>query len=300
MNSDLITGSINGYQLVLNAFLSRRAPQTQRCYRQRLKLFFKWASAMELTSINQINHLVVEQYINSLENKNLSYNTINTSLAPVKKFFEYLYLADLIPSNSIKMVRPYKIDRRAQKTKCPSKREIQKTLQQINTKTIIGERDFLIILIFVNTGIRRQELRDLKIVDIKKNTIMINGKGQRKRNISISNSLKHEILKYINNNRARGNLYIFNSYRNNTPRGTLTSDSISRILRSYAINAKVNLTPHMLRVYFATEHYKKGTPISVIQRLMGHETINQTQRYIELIEDEEISKKYITNEFLNQ
>ncbi|MEH0861968.1 tyrosine-type recombinase/integrase [Halobacteriovorax sp. DPLXC-1] len=298
MKYELMTNTISNYQVVFDAFLARRAEQTKRTYRQRIKLFFEWAVENKINSIHQIDHILVEKYIQYLESLNYSPNTLNATIAPIKKFFDYLYTANLIQNNTVKLIRPYKIDRRALKTSCPTKNDIKKILECINLRTKIGKRDQLIITLLANTGIRRSELRNIQLEDINENIIQINGKGQRKRIIIISKELKNKIKEYISEIKTYKTKFLITSYKNNIPQLSISSDSISRILREYGTKANTKLTPHMLRVYYATELYRKATDISIIQRLMGHESINQTQRYIELLKDSKTGEKYILNNFL--
>ena len=293
MKYELMTSTISNYQVVFDAFLAR----TKRTYRQRIKLFFEWAVENKVNSIHQIDHILVERYIQHLESLNYSPNTLNATIAPIKKFFDYLYTANLIQHNTVKLIRPYKIDRRALKTLCPTRNDIEKILECINLQTKIGRRDHLIITLLANTGIRRSELRNIVLEDINENIIQINGKGQRKRAIVICNKLEKRLKEYISETKTHKTKLLITSYKNNLPQLSISSDSISRIIRQYGTKANVKLTPHMLRVYFATEHYKKSTPLSIIQRLMGHESINQTQKYIEIEADVENGSKYLMTHF---
>ena len=56
------------------------------------------------------------------------------------------------------------------------------------------------------------------------------------------------------------------------------------VLSSSKVNE--NITPHSFRRSFATEHSRNGTPIEVLQKLMGHASIKTTQRYILLTEED--------------
>lgn len=299
MYYDLISNSFSNYQKIFNTFLARRPKQTQRSYKQRIKLFLEWAANYGINNIDEINYLVVEDYVLFLQASDKSPNTINTSLAPIKQFFSHLHAAKLYKHNNIHLVRSFKIDRRQTMTKCPEDKDIHNLVDSIQENNEINTRNKLILLLLINTGIRRTELRDIKISDIKDEFIYINGKGQRKRAIAIHKNIIKKIKHYISTYRNDINeySYLITSKSNNNINNYISSDSISRIIRELGKSKKIHLSTHMLRVYFATSQYKNNVPITIIQRMMGHESINQTQRYIDLYADISLCSEYAMNKF---
>ncbi|WP_412470364.1 MULTISPECIES: tyrosine-type recombinase/integrase [unclassified Halobacteriovorax] len=280
------------YIQALNIFLTRRPKHTQKAYKQRIKYFLKWCSLNEYNDITQVNHNILEEYIAYMLATGKKPNSINANISPIKSFFNILEKTKLIKNNTLCLVRSCKIDRRQCKTQCPDSSVINKLLNSIPDNSQTNHRDKLIILFFLNTGMRREELKKLKVKDIKLDHVLIEGKGQRKRSISISKKLKKQASIYIAYYKLGIEEELFQSISNNNRNKPLTSDSIGRIIKKRAKDINEYLTPHMFRVYFATNHFNIDTPISVIQRIMGHESINQTQRYIAISLDNKISSKH--------
>lgn len=140
-----------------------------------------------------------------------------------------------------------------------------------------AERDRLIILVFAFTGIRRQELLNLRVVDISFHNRCIyirSGKGDKDRVIPIASTIFQPLANYIQKNHSRPTDRLF----------PLQPRRIYTIVKGYARQAGIdNLSPHSLRHYFATALLEKGVSIKAIQELLGHSDISTTAIYLDLV-----------------
>jgi len=134
----------------------------------------------------------------------------------------------------------------------------------------------LIIKLLYSSGLRLQELIDLKRKDIDFERGIINvkkGKGKKDRITIISDYLKLDLLKYYSNNLFKTE-YIFEG-RN----GKYTKKSVQKVLDEAGKRIKIKVTPHMLRHSFATHLLEQGTDIRHIQKLLGHSDLKTTEIY---------------------
>ena len=144
----------------------------------------------------------------------------------------------------------------------------------------------LIIKFFYSTGIRLNELINLKRSDIDFDRNIVNirkGKGKKDRITIISESLRLDLLKYYSKTIFK-TAFVFEGYK-----GKYSKKAVQAVLKDIGKKVGINLHPHMLRHSFATHLLESGTDIRLIQKLLGHSDISTTQIYTK------ISKKELLN-----
>ena len=168
--------------------------------------------------------------------------------------------------------------------------EIRDVLDSIKTGSPSGLRDRLLFEMLYSTGARVSEIENIMIddLDIKKNEIMVTGKGRKQRIVYINNETAGWLDRYIKYARSR---FGFNkkiqSYSKDrhlflNSKGTgLSSRSIREIIKKNirAAGIKKNITPHGIRHSFATHLLQCGAGVREIQELLGHENITTTAIY---------------------
>lgn len=161
------------------------------------------------------------------------------------------------------------------------------------------KRDFCMITILLNTGVRLSELCSIKINKIHEGAITILGKGRKERTIYLSEkSLKaiHEYLaERIDNKASKEDRNYLLLSRIQRP---ISKKAVEDALRKHYINAGLTdkkYVVHSTRHAFATRIYAKGTDIRSISKLLGHKTMNTTMRYTH-IDDETLRKIVSDNE----
>lgn len=149
--------------------------------------------------------------------------------------------------------------------------------QARNTKHMV------LIKILLYTGIRVQELVDLKIndIDFDRNQIRINqGKGNKDRIVPFPQSFRETLMLYVNAELAKGAVCLFESNR----KKPFTTRGIRKILADYAMEAGIqqSLSPHKLRHFLFTWLKKQGVDDALIQPYSGHETRQSLEVYSKL------------------
>lgn len=134
----------------------------------------------------------------------------------------------------------------------------------------------LVIKLLYSSGLRLQELIDLKRKDIDFERGILNvrkGKGNKDRVTLISENLKLDLLKYYSNNIFKTE-YVFEGRK-----GKYTKKSVQKVLDLAGKKVGIKVTPHMLRHSFATHLLENGTDIRYIQKLLGHSNLKTTEIY---------------------
>ncbi len=146
---------------------------------------------------------------------------------------------------------------------------------------VYGLRDYLIVLLFLNTGIRRQELLTITAEDVDEPgcRVLIHGKGSKQRFVYIDANTVELIRTYCKLNSIENGAIIFN----------ISVRSVNRIINKYMEMAdckKHGRSAHGLRKRFATSAYKETLDIYSVSKALGHSTIVTSERYVQVAQDE--------------
>lgn len=148
--------------------------------------------------------------------------------------------------------------------------DIKKGLSLIDRSTIIGLRDYAMILFLYATGLRVSELIAVKKSDINDGWLKVRyAKGAKQRMVPIANNAIEAINEYLSQRDIKSD-YIWLNYQGNP---------ISRI-SVYKITTKYfNVSPHVFRHSFATSLILGNADLIVVSELLGHENLVTTQIY---------------------
>ena len=129
------------------------------------------------------------------------------------------------------------------------------------------------------TGCRISEICNLKLSDIDFTTyaIRIIGKGNKLRTVYTSEKALLHLQRYLNERKELSE-YVFTT--NRKPHKQLTPAGIQAMLKNIEKKASVeNIHPHRFRATFCTRMIDRGVSLHVVQKLMGHSSIDTTMRY---------------------
>lgn len=221
----------------------------------------RYLTFLQKTSLNP-NNESVKSY---LLTQKTSTNTSRLQYASLRFYFKEI------------LKRPFTTEQVPIKKK---EKQLPKVISKNKIKLIINStknlKHKIIIALLYSTGIRLNELINLKRIDIdfEKNLVIIRkGKGKKDRITIISKNLRLDLLKYYSNNIFKTE-YIFEGRK-----GKYTKKSVQAVLKQAGKKINQNLTPHMLRHSFATHLLEEGTDIRYIQALLGHSDLKTTQIY---------------------
>ena len=146
------------------------------------------------------------------------------------------------------------------------------------------------LLVLYGTGVRREELVQLKVGDIDSDRMLVRirqGKGRKDRDVMLSPKLLEELRRYWRSANPKPKTYLFPSKGNHhNGDGPMTSKSVWDAVQQAAVRAGLDkrVHPHTLRHCFATHMLESGADLRTIQLLLGHADLSTTSRYLHLSE----------------
>ena len=235
----------------------------------------------------------------------LSYLALNQKSKPatrarkistIRIFFLYLsQKANLIQNNPAQNLETPKLDKRL--PKYLSLEDSQKLLNVTeDDKDENKERDFAIITLFLNCGLRLSELVGINIQDIDFNEYKLNviGKGNKERTIYLNKACVDAIKSYITvrpteglkNDSKASNKALFLSKRRERISNRMVQYIVEKELRKAGLDTSKYST-HKLRHTAATLMYQYGqVDIRALQELLGHKSISTTEIYTHVSNDQ--------------
>jgi len=219
----------------------------------------------------------------SNERDNSSYARAR-KVAALKSFFKYHTIKTrLLDHNPAAELDSPKILKRL-----PRYLNVEESKRLLNSvQGNFSKRDFAIITIFLNCGLRLSELVGINLSNIKNgNTLSVIGKGGKERSIPLNNACINAIKDYLENERPRDGVKDKNALFLSSRKQRISKESVQKIVKKYIRAAGLDperYSTHKLRHTAATLMYKYGNvDIRTLQELLGHESISTTQIYTHL------------------
>lgn len=267
--------------------------RTQENYAHYLKKFEVWLSSKDRLGL--LPHELSAQdvwdyrlYLSRYQHKGkeLSKLTQNYYLIALRALLGYFLAKDVTSLPPDKVALP-KEATKEKTVKFLHLEQIQKLLDAPDTGNPTGLRDKTILEALFSTGLRIAELVALNkeqfdsICDKQDFELGVIGKGGHPRTVYFSERALEWSKKYLKTRNDKEKA-LFLNYRGRTKdENRLTSRSIERIIKKYAVKAGIPLftTPHTLRHSMATDLLEQGVDLRTIQEFLGHKNIVTTQIY---------------------
>lgn len=222
-------------------------------------------------SPSRLSHQEVKDFCYYLlQEKKLSSSTINQMISAWKLFW-----VDVLGNkwDGIKIKRPR------------TEKKLPIVLSQVESQALIASshnlKHRILMQLTYATGMRCGEVLNLKLssIDSSRKIVRINGKGNKTREVPISQDLLEELRLYYKV--YRPSIYVFEGNKKGKP---YSSGSFRAVLNQAGLAAglKKNIYPHILRHSFATHMLERGINLKRLQLLMGHSSINTTSGYLHL------------------
>ncbi len=235
-----------------------------------------------MANIEELNHYQITSWLAYLkDDQKLSSTTLNRKISALNSFFKYLLRQEIISKNPASRIHALKTPER-----------LPIYLKEEETKDLLEEQSFgegfrgftdrLICELLYNTGMRRQELIDLKEIDVEWSLrqLRVLGKGNKERLIPVSEALLDTLRDYLAakkdvDNADNAHLLVL---ENGKP---VYAKYVYLVVQNYLskVSSLKKRSPHVMRHTFATHLLNNGANIQAIKDLLGHSSLAATQVY---------------------
>ncbi|ACV63232.1 integrase family protein [Desulfofarcimen acetoxidans DSM 771] len=253
---------------------------------------FKKFLTTQAVNISLISAKTLDEYVKSMKNADKKKNTINGRVKTLRVFFRILNEKEYIPDNpalGLKTIRGPKPEI------FPfSDEQINALLAQPDRTTFAGLRDYMIMQILLDTGVRLEELCNIKYSDVNLKTCRIlvrKGKGNKSRTVLFGSETRRTIMKYL---KVTGDLDAETNLILNQDGNPLKQRSVQDRISLHASAAGlkgVRPSPHTFRHTFAKKFLMNGGDPYVLRDLLGHNSMSTVIIYLRLFSDD-LAKKY--------
>ena len=271
------------------------SPHTIAAYRDTFRLLLVFAqqrvrkppSALPLADLDAP---LIAAFLYQLEKeRSNSIRTRNARLAAIHSFFRFVALEE--PAHSATCQRVLAIPTKKAERKLVtslSRVEQEALLAAADLSSWLGRRDYAVMLLLSQTGLRVSEMRELRCEDIVLSTgahVRCRGKGRKERCTPLTRQTVSVLRAWLAERSGLPHEPAFPSRRG----VVLSRDAVERLVAKYAQTAsekctslrKKRVTPHVLRHTTAVTLLQAGIDRAVIALWLGHESIETTQMYLD-------------------
>ena len=199
-------------------------------------------------------------------------------LSAIKSFYKYLTIrTKQLQENPVQDLEYPKL--RKSLPKYLTLEQSAKLLQAVSGQN--EKRDYAILMLFLNCGIRRSELVGLNLTDVYEDRIRVVGKGNKERFVYFGSACRKAIDAYLverNQKVLSDNRALFGSRDSNR----ISVTAVHRLVKKALLQAGLDSTQfsaHKLRHTAATMMLSGGVDVKTVQEVLGHENLNTTQIY---------------------
>lgn len=278
-----LTDAIELFELDMRA--RRLRPGTLQFYRDHLPQFAAWCEPQGVTTLHQLSNRHIKQYLAECDAQRQAPHFIHGHARAVRAWLKFCTRDELIDTNPFDKVRMPRLPKK-----------ILPALSEDEVRTIldacVSDRDTAMLLVFLDSGVRAQELCNLDVgdVDMRTGTVSVRqGKGAKDRSTYVGARTRKALLRYLatRGDRGKPTRPLFTSVRDDS---RLTYSGVAQVLQRLRTKTGItSLSPHALRRTFAITCLRNGMNIYVLARLMGHADIIVLRQYLQLVDDDSAS-----------
>lgn len=256
-------------------------------YKRNYQYLIDWLGD-DTQPLSNITKNTLNSFILHLQNNTNRNNvSINTSLRSIRSWLNYCSNQGYIDRWTI----PY-LKENSQPKKIYSNSDLQKLLTKpnLNHCTFAEYRNWVIVSLFVSTGIRRHSLTNIKIgdIDFERGLIKLTAmKSSKTHYVNMSHKLATILKEYLKYRQGELGDWLFVTEKNTK----LQDDNLTNSIYQYNKSRGVSVTSiHSFRHTYAINYMRSVSDIFRLSKQLQHSSITITQQYLKALEGEEIAK----------
>ncbi len=236
-------------------------------------------------NIKDVTYNLIREYLLYIQQFKYTKSTTARKIASLRTFYRFLYRERVVETNPADGIHAPK--RGKTLPEFLTENEIEKILNNIKIDTPAGYRNRTILELLYATGMRISELSNLNFenLNLDENEIKVFGKGAKERIVLVSDRAKKYMESYLKNVR-----FLICKNENTSLSAPVFVNKTGYRLQPQSVRHAINdvmnkielpkhVTPHVFRHSFATKLLENGADLRVVQELLGHSSISNTQIY---------------------
>lgn len=276
--------------------LRQLSPTTLQWYQYALGPFVRFAEARGGGEVNSVTPKTVRSFL-AQQAERVQARRVNHYREGIDRFFRWLVeegYAEGNPAAGIPKAREAK-----KLVGALNEAEVQALLAEPDTGRFIGLRDYVFMLLLLDTGVRLSEALGLRVGDLNFTdcTCKVLGKGNKERVVGFSAVLERHLRRYLVRREAAlagigagAGPWVFPDHLGGKGR----PKGVQMRLKQYAEAAgvdRVRVSPHTFRHTFALWFVRNGGSPFHLQKILGHTSLDMSRRYCELADVDFISRQ---------
>lgn len=255
-------------------------------YTTMLGEFIDYCMQNGVLKIDEITSATIKSYLFECKERGNGAATLNTKIQRIRAFMNYLVESEYLKKSPAAAVKLVKTDTKIDVFTDDHIRQMLAYYRSLRRKehAFYAYRDYMLIVFMLGTGARRSEIIELKWsdVDFEYGSVALFGKMRRKESIPITEKLVKELRAYkmyLQQTWKEPSEYVFTK-RDNTQ---MTENALMLIftnLRKKMGFDEVRVSPHTFRHTYCHRLAMSGMSAFAIQKLMRHQNISVTMRYV--------------------
>lgn len=255
-------------------------------YRNSLAVLLTYLTEQKIATTRDITSSTIRHFLIYLKDRGHNPGGIHNIFGAVRSYLrwykEEFALTDWKPLDKIKTPKP------SREVKQPIElTDFQRLIAVCAGRSFAALRDRAILMVLLDTGIRKQEMTDLNYGDVNmaNGEIYIrSGKGRKSRTVFLGNKTRRALAAYL---RLRRGLTVESPLWATEQDTRLTYHSLRQVVRRRADEAGIKEPGmHEFRRAFAINYLRNGGDVATLQRMMGHSNLNVILRYLDLVKDD--------------
>ena len=228
-----------------------------------------------------LSYLAIDRPLNpenAYSDQGVSASTRARKLSAIKSFYKYLTVrTKQLQENPVADLEYPKL--RKSLPKYLTMEQSAALLKSVSGQNQV--RDYAILMLFLNCGIRRSELVGLNLTDVYEDRIRVVGKGNKERFVYFGTPCRKAIDAYLSERNEKiltDNRALFGSRNGNRISVTAVHRLVEKALKQAGLDS-TQFSAHKLRHTAATMMLSGGVDVKTVQEVLGHENLNTTQIY---------------------
>jgi site-specific recombinase XerD len=272
------------YENFMSIVRADKSKHTVIYYKSNLDVFFDVLGISSVENIKNLNANVIREYMNNIKSKGLKDSSVNARMRVVKAFINWLIENNYLENNPMNGVHAFKETKKV--ATILTKEERNSIILSCGTNIKLK----LMMAMMLYTGMRREEITNIKVEDIRGGRILIHGKGRKERSL-VLNEYVVDLLENYLAHRDSNFEYLFYSRKGfgdaSGKLHKLSSEAIRYSVKKAARLAGIdekrieNISAHSMRRTFACDLARNGASSFQIQKSLGHANISTTSIYLE-------------------